>query len=84
MSSNGQTWRDKTLRIVQLPSEWRRRIGPDAPKIVFRVEDANAVREELLARGVEVGKLRADVPGKLICDGVDPEGNKFAIESEAS
>jgi len=60
----------------------QRRLGADAPKIVFRVEDANAAREQLAGRGVELGEVRADVPGKLICDGADPEGNKFAIESQ--
>ncbi|MDX1688350.1 MAG: hypothetical protein R3248_10235 [Candidatus Promineifilaceae bacterium] len=60
------------------------RLGADAPKIVFRVEDVNAARKELVGRGVELGNVRDDVPGKLICDGVDPEGNKFALESEVS
>jgi len=67
--------------ILALHGGGQRRIGADAPKIVFRAQDVNAVREELLGRGVKVGEVRDDVPGKLICDGVDPEGNKFAIES---
>ncbi len=68
--------------VLALHGGGQGRLGADAPKIVFRVEDASAVREELVGRGVEVGEVRADVPGKLICDGVDPEGNKFAVESQ--
>lgn len=70
--------------VLALHAGGQGRLGADAPKLVFRAEDVNAVRQELIARNVEVGEVRDDVPGKLICDGVDPEGNKFAIESEAS
>jgi catechol 2,3-dioxygenase-like lactoylglutathione lyase family enzyme len=41
----------------------KRRLGDDAPKIVFNVE------------------IRSAAPGIWVCDGVDPEGNKFSIES---
>lgn len=70
--------------VLALHAGGEGRIGADASKIVFRAEDVNDARQELIAREVEVGEVRDDVPGKLICDGVDPEGNKFAIESEAS
>lgn len=70
--------------VLALHAGGEGRLGADAPKIVFRVEDLRPVREELVGRGVELGAVRDDVPGKLIADGVDPEGNKFAIESEAS
>lgn len=70
--------------VLALHAGGEGRLGADSSKIVFRVEDVRAVREELVGRGVDIGAVRDDVPGKLICDGVDPEGNKFAIESEVS
>lgn len=68
--------------VLALHGGGQRRIGPDAPKIVFRVEDVNAARGELIARGVQMGDVLTDVPGKLICHGADPEGNSFSIESQ--
>jgi len=59
----------------------RRRLGEDAPKIVFRVRDIEAARRELLDQGVALGEARSPAPGVLVCDGVDPEGNKFSIEA---
>jgi predicted enzyme related to lactoylglutathione lyase len=59
----------------------KRRLGKDAPKIVFRVDDILAAREELIRRGVELGEVRSAAPGVWVCDGEDPEGNKLSIES---
>lgn len=59
----------------------QRRLGADAPKIVFRVADIAAARSELLQRGAPLGAIRLPAPGVLVCDGTDPEGNKFAIEA---
>ena len=59
----------------------KRRFGTDAPKIVFRVDDILAAREELTNRGVELGEVRSAAPGVWVCDGKDPEGNKISIES---
>jgi catechol 2,3-dioxygenase-like lactoylglutathione lyase family enzyme len=59
----------------------QRRLGEDAPKIVFRVEDVPAAREALLRRGVPMGEVRSPHPNTLVCDGKDPEGNPFSIES---
>jgi catechol 2,3-dioxygenase-like lactoylglutathione lyase family enzyme len=58
-----------------------RRFGKDAPKVVFRVADAPTVREGLLDLDVPMGEVRSPAPGVLVCDGVDPEGNRFSIES---
>jgi predicted enzyme related to lactoylglutathione lyase len=58
----------------------QRRQGPDAPKFVFRVADVEATRSGLESRGVALGELRSPAPGVWVCDGVDPEGNKFSIE----
>jgi catechol 2,3-dioxygenase-like lactoylglutathione lyase family enzyme len=58
-----------------------RRVGKDAPKIVFHVADVPAAREELLELDVPMGEVRSPAPGVQVCDGVDPEGNRFSIES---
>jgi catechol 2,3-dioxygenase-like lactoylglutathione lyase family enzyme len=57
------------------------RIGTDAPKFVFRVEDILAARQYLLSQQVEMGEIRSAAPGVWVCDGADPEGNNFSIES---
>ena len=59
----------------------KRRLGEDAPKIVFRVDDILLAREELTQRGVQLGEVRSAAPDVWVCDGMDPEGNKFSIES---
>jgi catechol 2,3-dioxygenase-like lactoylglutathione lyase family enzyme len=59
----------------------QRRQGKDAPKIVFRVADVPAARNELRASGVSMGEIRVPTPGVQVCDGIDPEGNRFSIES---
>jgi catechol 2,3-dioxygenase-like lactoylglutathione lyase family enzyme len=67
--------------VLALHTGGHRRFGEDAPKIVFRVCDVPATRDGLLQRGVPMGDVRSPQPGVQICDGVDPEGNKFSIES---
>lgn len=57
------------------------RFGIDAPKVVFRVSDVEASRASLLQDGVLMGDVRSPGPGIHVCDGRDPEGNKFSIES---
>ena len=59
----------------------QRRFGPDAPKFVFRVTDLEAAREELLQKVVPMGEIRSPAPGVQVCDGQDPEGNRFSIEA---
>jgi predicted enzyme related to lactoylglutathione lyase len=59
----------------------QRRLGNDAPKIVFRVADVPTARQELARRGVSMGEMRSPAPGVRVSDGADPEGNKFSIES---
>jgi predicted enzyme related to lactoylglutathione lyase len=60
----------------------KREIGGDAPKVVFSVADMDAARQMLLDRGVRVGEVRSPAPGVIVADGVDPEGNKFSIETK--
>ena len=59
----------------------KKRFGEDAPKFVFRVQDILAARQELLNQKIEMGEIRSAAPGVWVCDGSDPEGNKFSIES---
>jgi predicted enzyme related to lactoylglutathione lyase len=59
----------------------KRRFGADAPKFVFRVSDILAARQSLTDQEVEMGEIRSAAPGVWVCDGEDPEGNKFSIES---
>ena len=47
------------------------------PKMAFRCADVPAKRDELIARGVAMGKLWQ---GEIsFSDGVDPDGNAFQI-----
>jgi hypothetical protein len=57
------------------------RFGADAPKFVFEVPDVKGARDALVECGVLMGEVRTAAPGVLVCDGEDPEGNKFSIES---
>jgi predicted enzyme related to lactoylglutathione lyase len=58
--------------------------GTDAPKIVFGVADIHQALAALTARGVDLSEVRNPAPGVLVCDGTDPDGNPFSIESAAS
>ena len=58
--------------------------GPGAPKFVFLVNNVPDVRTELITRGVVLGELRSPAPGVVVCDGKDPEGNAFSIESRTA
>lgn len=57
------------------------RLGADTPKIVFQVDDVSSTRQALLVQGVSLGEIRTAAPGILVCNGIDPEGNPFSIES---
>lgn len=74
---------DTGMCTLALHGGGKRRLGEDAPKIVFRVADIEAARAELLKRGVSLGETRPAAPGVRVCDGVDPEGNKLSIESHS-
>jgi catechol 2,3-dioxygenase-like lactoylglutathione lyase family enzyme len=54
--------------------------GPDAPKIVFQVEDIKSARFQLLQASVAVSDIRSPAAGIQVCDAKDPEGNLFSIE----
>ena len=59
----------------------QKRLGQDAPKIVFFTNDLLASRALLESRGVAIGAPRSPAPGIGVCDARDPEGNPFSIES---
>jgi len=67
--------------ILALHAGGQRRFGVDAPKIVFRVDDIRIARKTLTDLGVQLSEARSAAPGVWVCDGADPEGNKFSIES---
>ncbi len=54
---------------------------PGRMRLVFRVPDVIFTRKDLLARGVQLGPLYEPAPGWLACDGSDPEGNPFSLQS---
>ena len=56
------------------------RIGTHNVRFNFDVEDVDAVRAELSARGVEVTEIREPIEGVRVCDATDPEGNVFTLE----
>lgn len=67
--------------ILALHGGGQGRLGADTPKIVFGVADIHAARAELVAQGVAIADVRPAAPGVWVCDGRDPEGNPFSIES---
>jgi membrane protease YdiL (CAAX protease family) len=62
----------------------KQRFGEDAPRIVFRVTDIHTARSTLIERGVELGEVRSPARDVLVCDGKDPEGNAFSLESQTN
>lgn len=60
-----------------------RRQGPDAAKVVFRVDDIEAARAQLLERGVALSEILEPSPGVRVCNGRDPAGNPISIESSS-
>ncbi len=70
--------------VLALHGGGQKRLGPDAPKIVFGVSDIHTNRKTLLENNVQMGEVRAAAPGVLVCDGFDPEGNPFSLESHGT
>ena len=50
-------------------------------KLVFRVSNIEEARKALLARGCLLGEVQTPMQGIWVCDGIDPEGNTFSIQS---
>lgn len=80
---SGENWvtLDSGGCILALHSGGKERQGTYTHKIVFGVDDIHTAREQLLAMDVEIGEVRPAAPGVWVCDGMDPEGNPFSIES---
>ncbi len=58
----------------------KRKIGEDAPELVFEVkEDLQSIREELTEKGIELSEIKEISPGEIATKGRDPEGNEFWI-----
>lgn len=57
--------------------------GEDSTNIVFRVADVNVSRAALLAKGVLMGEIGSPTSDVFVCDGRDPEGNIFTIETRS-
>ncbi len=54
--------------------------GRKGPKIAFRTDDVDALRQTLVARGAKFGKVRhGDV--FTLCDGKDPDGNWIQLSN---
>ncbi len=67
--------------VLALHGGGQGRLGADTPKIVFGVDDIHVARAELVEKGVNLDEVRSAAPGVWVCDGRDPEGNPFSIES---
>lgn len=67
--------------LLALHAGGQGRLGADAPKLVFRVQDVPAARQMLMDKGVTVGETRSAAPSVWVADAGDPEGNAFSIES---
>ena len=72
------------LCTLALHAGGQRRLGDDAPKIVFCVPDVPSARQALVRLGVPMGEIRSPAPGVQVADSADPEGNRFSIESRGS
>ena len=80
---SGQYWvsLDTGGCVLALHGGGKRRLGEDAPRLVFHVENVDRAREELVQRGVPMDPVRVIGPGVRVCDGRDPEGNKVSIQT---
>ena len=67
--------------IFVLHSGGRIRTGESpSHRIVFRVRDIHATRNELVGRGLTLSEVRSPAPKVWVVDGRDPEGNVIALE----
>jgi catechol 2,3-dioxygenase-like lactoylglutathione lyase family enzyme len=57
-------------------------VGTRAPKLAFFAADVAAARAALMESGAKMGKLMAAASFDM-CDGKDPDGNRFQISSRA-
>lgn len=55
--------------------------GEDSPRLVFHVENIYGTRYDLIEQDVAMAEIHSPATGIQQCDGKDPEGNIFVIES---
>jgi catechol 2,3-dioxygenase-like lactoylglutathione lyase family enzyme len=55
--------------------------NPGRTKICFFAADVSKARQELIDRGVRMGKDPGPGEGIKLCDGKDPEGNTFQLSN---
>jgi predicted enzyme related to lactoylglutathione lyase len=55
--------------------------NPGRTKVCFYAADVAKARQELVDRGVKMGKPPAPSDSPQLCDGKDPEGNPFQISN---
>jgi catechol 2,3-dioxygenase-like lactoylglutathione lyase family enzyme len=55
-------------------------VGKRPPKLAFYAADVAAMRAALIRRGAKMGKIMSTASFDL-CDGKDPDGNRFQISS---
>lgn len=55
------------------------RVGDEAPKITFEVDDLERARQGLVNQGVDMGEIKEIAPGAWMCSGEDPEGFRFFL-----
>jgi catechol 2,3-dioxygenase-like lactoylglutathione lyase family enzyme len=74
-------WADFDAGLIRLALHEVRFKGTEGPfKLAFYCEDVEAGCAELTVRGVKMGKITRFGSIEL-CDGQDPDGNKFQISS---
>ncbi|MCH7493126.1 VOC family protein [bacterium] len=57
---------------------------PAPTSVNFAVDDVPAVRDALVAKGVEMSEVNRPFPGVVFAHGRDPEGNAFQVELRRS
>lgn len=55
----------------------------DSATIVFGVTDIDHARSYLVQRHVPMSEIHIASPGITVCNGLDPEGNKFSLLQKA-
>ncbi|GCE13249.1 CPBP family glutamic-type intramembrane protease [Tengunoibacter tsumagoiensis] len=71
---------------VQSPSQAVLKQAPrqNTPRLIFCVPDIHACHAQLLQSGALIQEMSSPTPGALRFDGVDPEGNLYAVENSKS
>jgi catechol 2,3-dioxygenase-like lactoylglutathione lyase family enzyme len=57
--------------------------NPGRTKVCFYAADVSKARQELIDRGVRMGREPGAGDAVKICDGKDPEGNTFQLSNRA-